>query len=87
LVPPARCFITASLPAGERGLKLFRWLPVEHHPKKSLPAGERGLKLAKMAICPEMSVAPRRGAWIEIIQQLTGGWIPVSGRSPQGSVD
>ena len=42
--PSGYCEVTVSLPAWERGLKLFG----EHgktHPGKSLPAWERGLKL------------------------------------------
>jgi len=75
-----------SLPAGERGLKLglrkgFRML------LKSLPAGERGLKFIDFANkWKDCDVAPRRGAWIEMIMNNMKNKYLTS-RSPQGSVD
>ena len=75
-----------SLPAGERGLKsspaMYRM-----HPSTSLPAGERGLKFHLLHYWGKSRrVAPRRGAWIEIIAYRVN--LPsLLRRSPQGSVD
>ena len=75
-----------SLPAWERGLKflvdyidcLCNW---------SLPAWERGLKY-KLLICrvPCRRVAPRVGAWIEMVLRHYDAGHDGS-RSPRGSVD
>ena len=53
----------------------------------SLPAGERGSKC--WGVCyrvKDQRVAPRRGAWIEIVKSTLRG-VVCRCRSPQGSVD
>jgi len=57
-----------SLPVRERGLKsLCLWILFRQ--SKSLPVRERGLKLPCQLLSNiRLSVAPRAGAWIEIIK-------------------
>ena len=75
-----------SLPVRERGLK-FLSLAAAASPGWSLPVRERGLKFVSyFVVVFYYLVAPRAGAWIEIV----GGWglAPRSAsRSPCGSVD
>ena len=60
-----------SHPAGVRGLKLDRPCIASIYPM-SHPAGVRGLKyVSHSAFVHSNSVAPRRGAWIEIVYTST----------------
>ena len=76
----------------ERGLKSKREQTSLHF-DRSLPVWERGLKLRSSSpVVSPFSVAPRVGAWIEIVYNITnshllivaprvGAWIEIGGRS------
>ena len=64
-------FVVGSLPVRERGLKCVDRLTDVNNGYASLPVRERGLKCAAH---PEYfdpdGVAPRAGAWIEIVSSI-----------------
>ncbi len=74
-----------SLPVWERGLK-YGAQDRKTFLTMSLPVWERGLKFRNIHLVNEPPVAPRVGAWIEMIPKLSEGLFE-AGRSPCGSMD
>ena len=74
-----------SLPAGERGSKSRRREPNHGHGRRS-PQGSVDRNNQTRPAREQRPVAPRRGAWIEILKSPTCEALS-NCRSPQGSVD